>query len=386
MAGHTARRSLALVALAAVAVAGCNLGAPRQTVAVDAAGLAAGDLNGDGVVDLATAGRGTVAVHLSDGAGGVETTTYVNDDPTGSAYYSGVEVVDGDSDGDLDVVVVQYYERIGGSDIRMWPNDGTGALGAGVPFGGGAFVLDMATGDIDGDGADDLAFVEDFATRITSGNGMAAATTIELPEGGGSGVEMADVDSDGFDDVLVAGWTHSDPGDPASVRLYRATPTGFDPPVDVPVGGLQVVSRAVWGSDLDGDGHIDIVTINGPTNPVPAHQGEVAVVFGDGEGTFSSPVVTPGIPRVDGHLELDTGDIDDDGFADVVLAHPGGVRVMFGDSTGALADPHVLNPSDGGAAGVEVLDVDGDGVDDVVTTGTRLDIFPNRLDGARTHD
>ena len=47
---------------------------------------------------------------------------------------------------------------------------------------------------------------------------------------------------------------------------------------------------------------------------------------------------------------------------------------------------HVLNPSDGAATDVEVLDVDGDGVDDVVTAGTRLDIFRNGLDGARTHD
>ena len=56
------------------------------------------------------------------------TTTYHRDDEFGEVAYIGVEVFDGDDDGDLDLAVFDYYESAGLGGARLWVNDGTGAV------------------------------------------------------------------------------------------------------------------------------------------------------------------------------------------------------------------------------------------------------------------
>jgi hypothetical protein len=372
------RRAALVLAGGAVATvaAGCHLGMPRRTVDVAATAVATGDLNGDGVPDLATVGGGTVAVHLSDGAGSVETTTYVNEDPTGSTYYSGVEILDGDADGDLDVAVVQYYERVGGADLRLWPNEGTGALGDGVAWGGGAFVRGMAVGDVDGDGADDLAVTDEYATRVSSGNGGGPATVVELPDSGGWAVEMADLNGDGLEDVM-AGRSPVLPGGPPgpSVTVFLATAGGFSPPVLYPTGSSLPLPDSLRAGDMDGDGRLDLVV--GSTD-ADSRPGEVSVLLGAGGGAFGPALVADAFPSNDA-TDLEVADLDTDGWLDVVVS---GTHVLFGDGAGGFADDHSILAGGDGA----VADLDGDGVMDVAAARPVLYLFLNRLDGARDHD
>lgn len=375
--GHGRLAALALAGGAFTTLAaGCHLGTPRRVVDVAATAVATGDLNGDGVTDLATVGNDTVAVHLSDGVGAVATTTYERVDEFGHVAYTGVEVLDGDDDGDLDLAVFDYFERAGLGGARLWVNDGTSDLVAGPFVGPGGFGRDLAAGDVDGDGADDLVVADENATRVSIGNGTAPSTDVELPDGGGWAADVADVDGDGLDDVLV-GRSPFLPGGPAAagVAVYLATGSGtFAAPTFVPTDASTPFVQAVRVGDVDRDGAIDIVV---GSTALGGGGGVVSVLLGAGDGTFARAPAGPYPAANPDDVEL--ADIDTDGSIDAVIH---GTLVAFGDGTGGFEAEHALLAGGDGA----VLDLDVDGTDDLASAAPQLYLFLNRLDGARDHD
>jgi hypothetical protein len=249
----------------------------------------------------------------------------------------------------------------------------------------------MAVGDVDGDGRDDLAFVDETATWVTSGNGAAPATTVSLPASGGHGVELADIDGDGLDDVVVGLWDPLPTGQPGvSVHLAIAG-GGFAAPLSYPTGSSLPEPQALRVADIDADGAVDLLVSNSYTSgSIAQREARVSVLPGLGDGTFGAAEV---VDRrfIDGS-DVEVADIDGDGALDVVL---GGAEVLFGDGTGAFLDGHGLALSTGGdgypyggppnAPDAVAVDLDEDGVTDLAVANARLDLFLNRLDGARDH-
>ncbi len=140
---------------------------------------------------------------------------------------------------------------------------------------------------------------------------------------------------------------------------------------------------AVLIADMDGDDTPDVVTGNGSSC---CDHGSVSVLLGVDGGALAAPVITP-LREIDGFGDLGVGDLDGDGVADVVATGgPSGARVFFGAGGGRLVDPHVLAPNGDNAFSVVVADLAGDDQVDVATSGLKVDVFTNALDGARTHD
>jgi hypothetical protein len=113
--------------------------------------------------------------------------------------------------------------------------------------------------------------------------------------------------------------------------------------------------------DLNGDGHLDLVA----TARLVKHS--LHIWLGDGKGAF-----TPVAPtwRDIGYAALATGDINRDGFPDIVAAgHFGGVQTLLGDGRGGFTEK-VLQHGDGYVA-AQLADLNEDGHPDLILLGYR---------------
>lgn len=169
--------------------------------------IEAGDVDGDGLVDLVVAELvGDRVTWLRNVGGGAaweqRPLAHPVDGPMGLA------LDDVDLDGDLDVVVAAVNaDRVllfsnpletGGTGFELWPST-TLALGLGGPT-----ALD--TGDLDGDGDVDVAVAATLAgklVRLMNEPGW-PAFVIDSTAPGVRGVHIADVDLDGALDVVSA--------------------------------------------------------------------------------------------------------------------------------------------------------------------------------------
>lgn len=123
-------------------------GSPVQPVLA----LAAGDLDGNGSVDLVAVSAGQDRLLINDGAAHFFDAT-VAQFPVDNSIGSSVVLVDLDLDRDLDVVIGNV-----GATTRLYLNDGKGRFGDHTPLlpVGAQTIARVDTADLDGDGDSDL--------------------------------------------------------------------------------------------------------------------------------------------------------------------------------------------------------------------------------------
>ncbi len=142
------------------------------------------------------------------------------------------------------------------------------------------------------------------------------------------------------------------------------------------IGGLQI-------ADIDNDGNNDLVAVCYVSNSFPPYDNaQDMIFFGDGSGIDT----TPGwLSDIDTHTgDVQVGDIDHNGFTDIVTIHGGvrhdSVRVYFGSAGGMPTAPgYVSNSARAvwGTSGV-LADMDQDGDLDLVTTNQGVSPDPFR--------
>ncbi len=129
----------------------------------DFRGVALGDLDGDGLLDLAISagvwpGRPPLLVFRNEGPRGWKPAATAHPEAEPGAVFEGVELADLDRDGKLDLVAVSH--RDGG--IRVWRGDGSGGFAAcretGLPSGRSELRgWGLAVADVNGDARPDVA-------------------------------------------------------------------------------------------------------------------------------------------------------------------------------------------------------------------------------------
>ncbi len=324
--------------------------------------VVAGDLRGIGTLDLVVAefDTATVGVLLNNGDGtfGYEQTYMLPNPPTA------LVVGDFNKDGKLDVVAAMT--TVNDVPIQGFPlfalltGDGSGALSAPVisyraEYDAQPSGLDI--GDINKDGLPDLLMTDEEGTGtdayLNQGDGtfklsqnVLAIGPFDIP----LDAKLGDVNEDGCLDAVIG-----DLGTPVWIALGDCSGKFAQP---APFG-MGDSSAAVRLADLNGDGHLDVVTSAIPG--IGENFGEslgfaagqsVMVALGDGKGNFSVARNYTGPGQA---TSLAVADFNGDGKPDVATANndTDTTSVYLNDGLGGFGFPQGV-----------YLGVKGDGVID----------------------
>jgi hypothetical protein len=288
-------------------------------------GVAWGDFNGDGWDDLVVANAADGQRNFLYRNRGDGTLELVEDSPvvTGAAPTEGVNWVDFDNDGDVDLLVVNRSE----TSNELFRNDGDGGL---VRVSGGDLTADRTSSttacwaDYDEDGFLDVWVVnrdgeDDALYRNRSGGGFSRVAAGPMVGRGGDGRTCAwgDVDADGDLDLYVGNFLTADREGKATNFLYLNRGDGaFESVIEGPAVSDPGLTYGVSWVDFDNDGDLDLFVSN------IARSDQNALYRNDGSGQLAKVTVGPLVTDSGGPSKGHTwGDYDNDGDLDLYVAN-----------------------------------------------------------------
>lgn len=235
-------------------------------------------------------------------------------------------------------------------------------------------------GDVNEDGFPDLAVLPRLGqgARVWLGDGRGSwresSDGLTLPASCGGGLALADVNKDGHLDLVVA--DHC-----AGIFVYlgngrghwNGVVRGLNPaaarlqPVSADEGNHFSGAEDVALGDVDEDGFVDLVAAS-------RNEGGITVYFGDGTGKNWKEAHSDGLPKTGWANKLLLRDIDGDGHLDVVASYYAGPRVWRGDGRGhweSYSQGLPNSPAGGLYREIAVGDVNGDGRPDIAVANRR---------------
>jgi hypothetical protein len=280
-----------------------------------------GDLNGDGLNDIAVAfstQSGSVSVLFN--RGNRTFAAPVNYDVCNASR--GVAIGDLDRDGDNDLADISQCSKAG-----ILLNNGQGSFDFNGTYGTGHSSRSVELGDFNHDGFNDIAYVNQgvgndgsVTALFNNGNGTFGPPMWlyagDLPDD----ITVGDFDGDGNTDIAIANSYTSfifillnsrDGRFPGYSELYLSdTPT------------------SITSGDFDGDGLIDIAVTSWSTS-------RLSVFVNQGNFNFAGPSFSVGQSPVD----VASGDLDGDGLPDLIAVNQGSGSITVLLSGGGAAPP-----------------------------------------------
>jgi FG-GAP-like repeat len=283
---------------------------PVDATKYDAAQLAVGDLNGDGKLDLVLMDHGgqltgsPVNVLLGNGDGTFQPPkTYAVGDLSSFGVTDfvpqGVQLVDLNGDGKLDVAVGVSGNGTVGKTLTVLLGHGDGTLAAPllstqtqpvVPLLPGGDEVAVANADLRGNGRVDLigGGIDGIKVHLQNSDGSYAAPVTYGLNGRVSQIATGDLTGDGRPDIVAVL-----PDQNVVAVLINNGDGTFTRGTDFSAGhGLG----SVLLGDFSGDGKLDLaVTVNGDRDPTTGlyPNAGVELALGNGNGTFAAPLFTP---------------------------------------------------------------------------------------------
>lgn len=272
--------------------------------------------------------------------------------PVGTAPQS-VAVADLNRDGRPDLVTASS----GSQDVNVLLGRGDGTFQAARSTSVGYLPLSVTTGDFNRDGKPDVAVANKTAGRvqILTGDGLGGLTLVPA--------QTSTIVGQDLQVVLARDFNNDSKLDlaVASSAGFVALLTGngdgtFQTPRNFDVGFLPV---ALSAADLDGNGRLDLALANGTS---------VSVLLGGSAGFSPAPVglFAGNMPR-----GLAIKDLNGDGRDDLAVANWGGgdLGLLFGAGNGTFRAPQRI-ATGAGATGVIAADVTNDGRPDLAVANS----------------
>lgn len=265
-------------------------------------------------------------------------------------------------------LVVTGADAGAGAHVRVWDArrraEKFGLFPYGHQFGGGVRV---AVGDVNGDGTPDIITSPGTGggphVRIINGRDGSHIRDI-FPYShqfmGGVYIAAADVNEDGFDDIITGPGTGGGPHvriysgrDGALIRDLHPYAPGF-------TGGVRVAT-----GDVNNDGTLDIIT-----SPGPGGGPHVRSYSGRDNSHIRDFVAYH--PDFTGGVFIASGDFNNDGYADIVTSPDAGggphVKILSGRDGSLLQEFNAYHPNFSGGVRVAVGNDNGDRIPDIITS------------------
>jgi ankyrin repeat protein len=250
----------------------------------------------------------------------------------------------------------------------------------------------IACGDVDGDGFDDILIGAPFYNNKRGQaylfyGGPDMDTTADLIFEGenegdwfGNGIACGDIDNDGYEDIVIAAGCYGEKRGRAYLywgsdrKSMDSHPDKiFDEERDAQLGAIY---PAVY--DIDNDGYDDVIVPACHPGNKTGRAGRVYLYYGNKKESMDTSydlIFRPEDPEYNFGYGLSCGDIDGDGYGDIVIggmAKQGAAYLYYGGSKSdmdAKADVIFRSQSEGYdrfGGGVWCVDQNRDGYDDII--------------------
>lgn len=329
--------------------------------------MAIGDLNSDGLPDLVISGfeiggpGSTVYILKGQGDGSLAPPFRLDiGSAQGCASLSSLAIGDVNTDGRVDLVIGS-----GSCGAQVLHQTTTGSLTVGEYLSSNAANY-IKIADLDRNGKNALIGVgggtgqisiwrQDAGGTLRFSQSVATGTSLALD------VAVGDINGDGLPDLVAA---VSGLSGQHIALIPRLAGGDFGNPSFLSTESSWGASSVAVG-DLNGDGRTDVVATTGGNSPT--HIG----VFYQGSGNSLGPVTK--LPSLDNPFDVKLLDMNDDGRLDIVVAHQGWSRVgVYLQATGGSLNPEALYraPYGGSSRGLlAVGDLNKDGRPDIAWSG-----------------